>query len=237
MTAHTWPPFAVTVDAVVATIRNGQLSLLLVERGETPHRDAWALPGGFVHHDETTEDAVLRELLEETGVDLADRISHLEQLRTYSDPARDPRMRTVTVAYVIVVADSTTPTAGGDATGARWWPVDDLDNLEIAFDHNTIIGDGLERIRAKFEYTSVAAAFCDEPFTLSDLRRVYETVWGVPLDRANFARKVLASDGFVVPTSKRTTKGTRIGRPAQLYTRGTATLLHPALLRPDTDEN
>lgn len=109
----------------------------------------------------------------------------------------------------------------------------------LAFDHEVILVDAIERVRAKFEYTTVATSLVTEPFTIPELRRVYESVWGVNLHPANFRRKVLATPGFVVPAAV----GLAVGldgserRGPDLFTRGTAALLHPAMLRPaPTDE-
>lgn len=243
--ASKYPPFAVTVDAVVATIRNGQLCVLLIERSDDPHAGCWALPGGFIEPDEDADTAASRELEEECGIRFGGPagdnggIGHLEQLRTYSTPDRDPRMRVVTVAYLAVAPDLPNPTAGSDAAGARFWPVADLnlgdnpDGIDLAFDHAQIIGDGIERIRSKFEYTTMATLFCDETFTIPELRRVYECVWGVELDAGNFTRKVSRTEGFLEPADGVAAGGT--GRPARLWRRGTAELLHPALLRRGTD--
>lgn len=102
----------------------------------------------------------------------------------------------------------------------------------LAFDHDRILADARERVGAKLEYSCLATAFCPPEFTLGELQQVYETVWGTPLDRPNFRRKVLASSGFVepVPGAARLTGGR--GKPAALYRAGTATTLHPPLLRP-----
>ena len=101
---------------------------------------------------------------------------------------------------------------------------------QMAFDHERILTDGVERARSKLEYTSLAAAFCRPEFTVADLRRVYEIVWGTPLDPRNFHRKVTSAEGFLVETGSVTSSGG--GRPAQLYRRGTAVLLYPPMLRP-----
>ncbi len=110
-----------------------------------------------------------------------------------------------------------------------WITVDDLDRTTLALDHATILDDGIERARAKLEYTTLATSFCPERFTMSELRGVYETVWATSLDPRNFNRKVLATEGFTVSTDERTTRGG--GRPALLYTAGPATALHPPLTR------
>jgi 8-oxo-dGTP diphosphatase len=230
--ASRYPSVAVTVDVVLLTIRNGRLSVLLVERGGHPFKGAWALPGGFIDPQEDADTAARRELAEETGLEHPP--GHLEQLRTYAAPDRDPRMRVISVAYVGFLPDLPAPAAGSDAAQARWWAVDDLHSEEaprLAFDHELILRDGIERARSKLEYTSLAASFIEEPFTLSDLRRVYEAVWQVELHVGNFRRKVLSTPGFVEPLGEKVqTDGG--GRPAELYRRGPAQTLHPAMLRP-----
>jgi 8-oxo-dGTP diphosphatase len=226
-------PFAVTVDLAVFTVRSATLHVLLVRRGEEPYRDRWALPGGFLHPHESAERAARRELAEETGMapDDARAPLHLEQLRTYSEPGRDPRMRVVSVAYAALVPDLPEPRGGGDAAQARWCALADARGL--AFDHDTILADAHHRVGAKLEYTGLATAFCPPEFTLGELQQVYETVWGVTLDRPNFRRKVLATPGFVTPAEdgRRRTGGR--GKPAALYRAGDAAALHPPLLRPE----
>ena len=222
------PPVAVTVDLVVLTVREERFQVLLIRRGEEPFVGRWALPGGFLRPEEDLAEAAGRELQEETSLP-ADRV-HLEQLATYAAPGRDPRMRTVTVAYIALAPDLPIPRAGTDAADARWWSVDDaLGEGDLAFDHAQILRDGVERARAKLEYTPLAAAFCRSEFTISELRRVYEVVWGTALDPRNFHRKVTKADGFVQETSDTTTRDG--GRPARLYRAGQATTLHPPLLR------
>ncbi|GGQ64502.1 NUDIX domain-containing protein [Streptomyces flaveolus] len=225
---HAFEPFAVTVDLAVLTLRAGALHVLLVERGQEPYAGRWALPGGFLLPEESAERAARRELAEETG--LADVTGlHLEQLRTYSEPGRDPRMRVVSVAFTALLPDPPEPHAGTDAAEARWVPYDKAQGL--AFDHDRILADARERVGAKLEYSCLATAFCPAEFTLGELQQVYETVWGTALDRPNFRRKVLATPGFVepVPGAARLTGGR--GKPAALYRAGPATALHPPLLR------
>ncbi|MFI9153493.1 NUDIX hydrolase [Streptomyces sp. NPDC053367] len=226
---HAHEPFAVTVDLAVLTLRDGALHVLLVERGQEPYAGRWALPGGFLLPEESAETAARRELAEETG--LADLSGlHLEQLRTYSEPDRDPRMRVVSVAFTALLPDAPEPRGGGDAAQARWVPHRTAGPL--AFDHDRILADAHAQVGAQLEHTCLATAFCPPEFTLGELQQVYETVWGVPLDRPNFRRKVLATPGFVepVPGGARLTGGR--GKPAALYRAGTATTLHPPLLRP-----
>ncbi|MEU6756601.1 NUDIX domain-containing protein [Streptomyces sp. NPDC046685] len=240
-----FPPFAVTVDLVALTVRRHALCALVVRRGEQPFQGRWALPGGFVRGDEDLAAAAARELAEETGLCAHDPAlpgdagtgAHLEQLATYGDPKRDPRMRVVSVAHLVLAPDLPAPRAGGDANSARWAPVDELlaaadeGAAGLAFDHAQILADGVERARSKIEYSSLATAFCPPEFTVGELRRVYEAVWGVALDPRNFHRKVTGTPGFLVPAGGTTTR--QGGRPAQLFRAGGATLLNPPMLRPE----
>jgi 8-oxo-dGTP diphosphatase len=226
----TIPELAVTVDLAVLTVREDQLQIMLVERGIEPYYGMLALPGGFLADArEDIDVAAARELTEETG--LRAEGLHLEQLRTYGSPDRDPRQRVITVCYIAFVPDLPAPSAGGDARTATWLPVDKVlrKRTTMAFDHKRIVTDAVERARSKIEYTTLATAFCDDEFTVSDLRRVYEIIWGHPLDPRNFHRKVTGVEGFLEPTGERTTR--QGGRPAALFRKGTATLLHPPILR------
>jgi 8-oxo-dGTP diphosphatase len=228
--ASAYTPFAVTVDLVVLTVRAERLVVLLVDRGEEPFRGRPALPGGFVRPREGLLAAARRELQEETG--LPAPAGHLEQLATYGDPDRDPRMRVVTVAHLALAPDLPVPSAGTDARNARWVPVEEVlaGSGALAFDHDRIVRDGVERARAKLEYTPLGAAFCPAEFTVAELRRIYETVWGTALDPRNFHRKVTGTPGFLDPSGATTTRDG--GRPAQLYRVGTLAQLHPPMLRP-----
>jgi len=181
-----------------------------------------ALPGGFIRLDEDLPAAAARVLAERAGLPSAQ--VHLEQLQTYGYPDRDPTRRAVSVAYLALAPDLPAP----DTPQMSWQPVSAL--TQMAFDHERILTDGVERARSKLEYTSLGAAFCRDEFTVAELRRVYEIVWGVPLDPRNFHRKVTGARNFLVETGEMTSSGG--GRPAQLFRRGSAVLLHPPMLRP-----
>ncbi|MEV4624955.1 NUDIX domain-containing protein [Micromonospora sp. NPDC049523] len=226
-------PFRIAIDLVILTIRQDRLHVLLIERGKEPFKGQPALPGGFVRAGEDLDDTAVRELAEETGID--GRRLYLEQVRTYGHPERDPRGRIASVAYLAIAPDLPIPVAGTDAATARWAEVDDdlLSPGRLAFDHNVLLRDATDRARAKLEYSPLATEFCQELFTISELRAVYEAVWGVRLDPRNFHRKVTGVDDFVVATKERRIPPT--GRPAVLYRRGAAPLLHPAMLRPGRD--
>lgn len=223
-----FPPFAVTVDLVVLTVRKPGLEVLLVTRGEQPYIGCLALPGGFVGPDQGLLDAAQHKLADKTGIDL-DR-AYLEQLGTFGTPKRDPRMRVVSVTYLAMVPDPG-PAYHDDAD---WQLVDELNLEALAFDHADILSSGIERARAKLEYTTLATSFCGETFTVVELRGVYEAVWGLSLDPANFHRKLLAADGFLIPTNQTVSQGR--GRPAQLYRAGATNVLHPPIARARTPE-
>ena len=216
-----FPAFAVTVDVVILTMSEGTLHMLLVRRGEAPFEGMWAIPGGFKRPTETLDDAARRELVEETGVDVP---SLLTQYGAYGDPERDPRMNVVTVAYLAVLRDVGAVVAGTDAADAALIPVSDVLNgkLDLAFDHLQIVRDAVERVRVELEVTGIATAFVGATFTLAELRAVYEAVWGVQLDAANFRRSVVAENGWVIPTGRRARPGPVGGRPAELYRAGRA---------------
>jgi len=226
--AERYPRFTVTIEIVILTIRDDVLAVGLARRGEWPYEGMWGLPGGLVRADldSSLDRAAQRELIEETFLKLYPHASpgyarhlHLEQLKTYWGPGRDPRpgLQVATVAYLAVAPHLPALVAAGDAAAVRWIPVEDVldERVALAFDHSRIVADGVERARAKLEYTALATALVPPEFTVAELRRVYEIVWGVPLDKRNFHRKATHRDGFLEPTGRTTTRGR--GRPAQLY--------------------
>ncbi len=214
-----FPAFAVTVDVVILTLADGVLQALLVCRGEDPFEGMWAIPGGFKRPTETLDEAAVRELREETGVDGASRLT---QFGAYGDPERDPRMNVVTIAYLAVLRDVRDIASGSDAAAAALLPVSDVlsGKVELAFDHRRIVRDAVERVRVELEVAGIATAFVGPTFTLAELRSVYEAVWDVQLDAANFRRSVVAEEGWVVPTGRRARPGSGGGRPAELYRPG-----------------
>ncbi|MDO8364836.1 MAG: NUDIX domain-containing protein [Actinomycetota bacterium] len=216
-----FPAFAVTVDIVILTMVQGELQVLLVRRGQAPFDGMWAVPGGFKLPTETLDQAAQRELVEETRVDAA---SLLTQFGAYGDPGRDPRMNVVTVAYLAVLRDVGTVVAGSDAAEAALVKVADVldGSVELAFDHLRIVRDALARVRVELEVSGIATAFVGTTFTLAELRSVYEAVWGVHLDGANFRRSIVAEQGWVIPTGRHAQSGPAGGKPAELFRAGRA---------------
>ena len=233
--ASAFPSFAVTVDIAILTVLDAQLQVLLVRRKADPHEGAWALPGGFKRPDETLDEAAIRELREETGVQAP---RHLAQFGAYGDPGRDPRTNVVTVGYLAVTPDVGEIVAGSDADDARLWPVAEiLDGpVDLAFDHERILRDAVERAADDLDDTDLATAFVGPTFTLSELQTVYEAIWDEQLDPANFRRSLtpppssptiapmsaLPEDSYIEPTGQRAPAGPKGGRPAELYRAGNA---------------
>ncbi|MEV7606788.1 NUDIX domain-containing protein [Paenarthrobacter sp. NPDC089322] len=232
--------FPVTVDVVALTVRDGELSVLLITRLIEPFKGKLALPGGFVLEGEDLLEAAMRELAEETGVEHLP--GHLEQLGSYGPKGRDPRGDVLTVAHLLLAPDFPVLAAGSDAEQAAWYPVRKAQDggLSLAFDHMRILDDAVERARSKLEYSPLGAAFCGDEFTIAQLRAVYEAVWGTRLDPRNFHRKATGTPGFLEDTGRMTTGDA--GRPAALYrlareARPTAgqparAILNPPLMRP-----
>jgi 8-oxo-dGTP diphosphatase len=207
------PGPAVAVDVILFTVarRDGAaaLEVLLVRRGVAPFEGEWALPGGFVHLDESLDAAARRELREEAGVE----VRWLEQLYTFGEVDRDPARRVVSVTYFALIDHAAlTPVASSDAAQVGWFDVAALPPL--AFDHARIVDYAHRRLRYKTEYAPVAFQLLPPRFTLAELRAVYEVVLGRPLDKRNFRRKILAL-GVVESTGERRRRGA--GRPAELY--------------------
>ena len=200
---------ALTVDCVVFGFDEGELKLLLVERGLEPFKGKWALPGGFVRVTETLEGAARRELEEEAGL----KQVFLEQLYTFGAVDRDPRERVVSVAYYALVKLAAHQTrAATDAADAQWFPVSKLPKL--AFDHAEIVVTALRRLKSKVRYEPIGFELLPPKFTLSQLQHLYEAVLGAELDKRNFRKKVLSYE-LLVPLREQRLTGQH--RPAQLY--------------------
>ena len=189
--SHTYefPRAALTVDCVVFGLDEDELEVMLIRRGLEPFAGRWALPGGFVHIDETLDEAARRELEEETGL----RKVYLEQLFTFGAVDRDPRERVVTVAYYALVKLSDHKVrAATDATDAAWFSLSDLPDL--AFDHAQILEAALDRLKSKVRYQPIGFELLPRKFTLTQLQRMYEIILDRPLDKRNFRKKILGMD-------------------------------------------
>jgi len=193
---------AVRVDIVVFSIRAAALQVLLWRREEEPFAGYWSLPGGFVKSRESLDRAAARILEEKTGLNGV----YMEQLFTYGDPGSDPRGPFISVAYYAVVPDSARP-RDTSFMPAREPP-------QLAFQQADILGQGVDRLRTKTEYSTVPLRFLDEPFTLSELQAVYEVLLERDLDKRNFRRKILALEAL---EETKQTRRRGAHRPARLF--------------------
>ncbi|CAA0183223.1 NUDIX hydrolase [Tenacibaculum maritimum] len=199
----------VAVDAVVFGYEKKELSILLIKRGIAPFKDSWALPGGLVLENESLEEAVQRELKEETGV----AIDYLEQLYTFGKPLRDPRNRVVSITYFGLISPTNFKIlAATDAVEAQWFPIRKLP--ELAFDHDQILAVALKRLQSKINYQPIGFELLNTTFPFSDLEHLYQTILNRKIDRRNFRKKIL-SFGILTETDQIYKPSS--GRPAKLF--------------------
>ncbi len=187
---YEFPRPGLTVDCVIFGLdEQDSLKVMLILRKLPPFQGQWALPGGFVHLDETLEEAAFRELREETGIENV----FLEQLYTFGAINRDPRERIVTVAYYALVnLEEYHIEATTDAMDAAWFAIDELPKL--SFDHQQIFETALNRLRGKIRYEPIGFELLPKKFTLFQLQKLYEIVLGKKLDKRNFRKKILKMD-------------------------------------------
>lgn len=210
--SHTYkyPRPALTVDCIVFGLDAQQeLKVMLIQRDIPPFEGYWAIPGGFVRMDETLDQAALRELQEETGIhDL-----FLEQLYTFGDINRDPRDRTITVAYYALInLVEQEIKAATDARAANWFRISEIPKL--AFDHDQILQTAIARLRGKIRYEPIGFELLPKKFTLTQLQKLYEIVLDRQLDKRNFRKKILNMD-LLIDTNELETGVSH--RAAKLY--------------------
>lgn len=197
----------ITVDVVILTLKNNQIQVLLVKRVNEPFKGKWAIPGGYVRLSENLDQAALRVLKERTNVDNI----YLEQLYTFGDPLRHPNARVITCAYFALVrAEDLNITVSSEV---GWHKVSDLPPL--AFDHKEIIEYSMKRTRERLELCPVAYQLLNEKFTLTEMQKAYELIMGKKLDKRNFRKKALSTDGLI-ELDEYTKSSSK--RPARLYT-------------------
>lgn len=206
-----FPRIDLTVDAAIFgfNITTG-LSILLAKRTESPFKNLWALPGGFVLENETLEEAVTRKIKDDTGLEL----NYLEQLYTFGNPKRDPRKRVVSVAYFALVNPEKLKVVieNRNQPITKWYNINQVPKL--AFDHNDIISTAQKRLQAKVFYEPIGFELLDEEFPFSHLQSLYEAISNRQIDRRNFHKKFMALDilkeqNLLLPNGK--------GRPAKTY--------------------
>ncbi|PQJ79029.1 NUDIX hydrolase [Polaribacter porphyrae] len=198
-----------TIDAVVFGYEEGKITVLLIKRKYEPFKNKWAIPGGFIQGDESLEQAVERELYEETGI----KINYLEQLYTFGQPERDPRGRIVSIAYFgLVRPDAFKLFASTDAEDAQWFSIDELP--ELSFDHKEILELAIKRLQSKITYEPIGFELLDKKFPFSDLEKLYSTLLGRKVDRRNFRKKIVGLN-VLDELDEKVSKGS--GRPANLF--------------------
>jgi 8-oxo-dGTP diphosphatase len=200
----------VAVDAIVFGYQHNQLYVLLIQQKFGTQESYWALPGGLVKNDESLQDAVKRELKEETNV----TVTYFEQLFTFGDDVnRDPRNRVISVAYFALVDPSKlTIKADSDAEHAQWFKISEVPSL--AFDHNNILKKAIERLKAKLTYEPVGFDLLPKEFLFSELENLYCTILEKEIDRRNFRKKILS---FEIIEETEQFGSSKSGRPAKLF--------------------
>ena len=199
---YKYPHPAVTTDCVIFGFDGTKLQVLLIERGIEPYKGKWAFPGGFIKMDESAEEGVRRELMEETNMD----VDFIEQFHTFSDPHRDPRERVITIAYYALCKIQDVK-AGDDAAKAKWFALDEIPQL--AFDHDRILRYAISVLRERIHFRPIGFDLLPEKFIMKELQSLYEAILDVRFDRSNFAKKMISLniltmlDETVWPTTKR----------------------------------
>ena len=197
-----------TVDVVVLTLVEGVLSVVLLQRERAPYAGVWALPGGYIHaqEDADAQASAARVLRSKAGIAGA----YLEQLATFSGPARDPRGWSVAISYCALIPQQQLPAHRSDL---KIVPVHAAGQLP--FDHGQILQTALARVRSKSQYSSLPVYFLGESFSLPQLQQVYESILGEPVNKVSFRRK-MDELGMLEPVPGAMQAG-GAHRPAQLH--------------------
>ena len=215
--------------ATVLRVSGSEAQTLLWQRAREPEAGAWALPGGYLEPGETLEESIRRHLAAKVDVR---ELSHLEQLGTWSDPARHPDRRQLATAYLGLVPGDVDPAIPADTA---WHPVERLPRM--AFDHGEIVLAGRERLRAKLSYTNLGFALAPPTFTVSELRELYTAALGHEVSATNLQR-VLVRRELLEDTGDRRRSGPYGGRPATVFrfrSRELAVTDQFAVLRPPSE--
>lgn len=186
----------VALDSVIFGFDNESLNVLLVKRGVEPDNQTWSLMGGWLKTDESLDEAANRILKELTGINNV----YLEQVGAYGNPHRDPVERTVSVTYVALINVSDYDLSISDDYHAKWFGLDELPRL--LFDHQDMVFDALRHLRYKAAQYLVGLELLPPRFTLPQLQKLYEAIYGIGFDKRNFSRKILATN-FLVKTEEK----------------------------------
>lgn len=205
--------FIVSIDSVIFGFKDGCIHIPLYRRGSSqadPFPNCWSLPGGPIQADETLEQACQRKLEEDLNL----KIDYLEQLYTFAEPNRDPRSRAISIAYYALsnLTDENLE-SGNDALHAKWFPISNLPKSKWAFDHKKIVDTAIKRLKAKISYEPIGFNLLAKEFSIPQLQSLYEAILQRPLDRRNFAKKILSMDLL----EQTFTRNAGRGRPTQFY--------------------
>lgn len=202
-----------SVDLAIFTLVEGELQVLLVERGDYPQKGRWALPGGFVdvRKDKSLEATATRKLQEKTGV----KTPYVEQVSTVGSPDRDPRGWSLTVVYMALIAHAPTLAHIEQVKDARWWPWSEARKLSLAFDHHQLLEKARERLKSRTAYTALPVFVLRAPFSLTILQRAFEELLDAPLEKKSFRRRMDEAN-LLEEVGEATPEGGR-GRPAALF--------------------
>ena len=202
-----------TVDIALFTLHESTLQVLLVERGDHPHKGRWALPGGFIDLSSDTDlhETAKRKLREKTGVD----VPLLEQVATVGNAHRDPRGWSVTALYMALVSHAPTAEFIDSVADARWWPIDKINTLLLAFDHTELLRLARERLKNKTAYTVLPIHVLKQPFSLTQLQQAFELLMDAKLEKKSFRRRILNAE-ILEEVGEGVPEGGR-GRPTALY--------------------
>lgn len=198
----------VSVDVVVLTLVERELNVVLVQRARAPFAGVWALPGGYIHANEDADAKACAARVLKTKAGMEG--TYLEQLATFTGPARDPRGWSVAIAYCALIPLENLPTQRPDL---KVVPVNAVGQLP--FDHAHILQAALARVRSKSQYSSLPVHFCGDEFTLPKLQQVYESILGEPLNKVSFRRKM--DEMQLLEPVPGAMQGGGAHRPAQLY--------------------
>lgn len=200
------------VDVVIFAVREARLHVLLLRREEDPFEGAWTLPGVAMRVDETLEASARRALVEKVCWTVAGEASpYIEQLATFDALYRDPRGRTVSVAYVGLTRIAV------EADNVRWQAVADIVKDDVPFDHYDIIHAAITRLQGKLRYTNIARALVSETFRIEELQTVYEAILDRPVNRTNFRMKLLKIGMIEHVSILDDAVGKQGGRPPHVY--------------------
>lgn len=183
---YKYPHYAIAADTLTFKFESNKLQVLLIKRKNDPYKDCWALPGGFMNVDETTEDTAKRELFEETNIN----VDKIYQLGAYDTVDRDPRERVISIVYYCFVQNNIKPKAADDAKELRWYNIEKLPTL--GFDHNIIIDDCLKKLREDFTLNPLLGKqLLPKTFTINDLHALYESIYIKKMNKSILQNKLI----------------------------------------------